>query len=89
MFAGWFPSILGPLVRPAIHAVLDDSVVEAFGFPRPSRALRVLMSAALKTRAWVLRWLPRRRRPLLRTQIKHRTYPEGYHIEQLGPPETG
>ena len=34
----------------------------------------------------VLRLLPRRSRPLLRTEMKQRSYPCGYAVEQLGPP---
>ena len=86
MFLGWFPRPLRPLVRPVIHAMLDDPVREAFGFPRPPGGLRPLVEGALKLRSRLLRLWPRRRRPLLRTESGHRTYPNGYVIEQLGPP---
>jgi hypothetical protein len=66
--------------------MMDDPVVDGFGFPRPSRRMRWLTETALRLRARVLRWLPRRRRPVLRTEGKHRSYPSGYVIEQLGPP---
>jgi hypothetical protein len=87
LFASWFPRPLRPFVRRAIYAILEDPLLEAFGFPRPSRLLRGVVAAALKLRARVLRWLPRRRRPLLRTEMKHRTYPDGYRMEELGPPQ--
>jgi hypothetical protein len=86
MFASWFPMILRPLVRRAIYALLDDPLIIAFGFPKPSRAMRTVVSGALKLRAFVIRLLPRRRRPVLRTEMKHRTYPEGYVMGDLGPP---
>lgn len=86
LFAGWFPRFLGPLVRPAIHAMMEDRLIEAFGFPRPARQTRWLVRTALRVRAGLLRWLPARRRPLLRTEMGHRTYPAGYQIEELGPP---
>jgi hypothetical protein len=38
MFASWFPRFVRPLVRRAIYALLDESVIEGFGFPRPSPA---------------------------------------------------
>jgi hypothetical protein len=38
----------------------------------------------MKVRAWVLRRLPPRRAPRLRTQVRRPTYPEGYRIEELG-----
>ena len=87
MFVSWFPRWLSPWVRSAIYALLDDSLIVGFGFPRPSNFMRWLVPAALRLRARVTRWLPRRRDPSLRTRRKHRTYPNGYRIEQLGPRE--
>jgi hypothetical protein len=85
LFASWFPKMLRPLVRRSICAVLDDSVIAGFGFPRPSPLLRRLVTAALKLRARLLRWMPARRNPRLRTEMRHRSYPGGYQIEKLGP----
>jgi hypothetical protein len=87
LFASWFPRVGRPLVRRAIYALLDDPLIKAFGFPQPSRAMRQLVTISLKLRALCLRGLPRRRRPLLRTEMKQRSYPNGYQIDQLGPPE--
>ncbi len=39
LFVSWWPRPLAPVVRSAIYALLDDSLVEAFGFPRPSRTM--------------------------------------------------
>jgi hypothetical protein len=86
MFASWFPRLLRPVIRPGIHALLDDEVIRSFGFPRPWRVTRALLTGGLRMRAVLLRWLPRRRKPFLRTAMKHRTYPNGYQIEKLGPP---
>lgn len=83
LFAGWGPRPLAP--RAAIGALLDEPVRKAFGFPRPSPVMTWLVPAALRLRARALRWLPVRKRPRLRTQMPHPTYPEGYVIEQLGP----
>ena len=85
MFARWFPRIARPLVRRAIYALLDDPVIDGFGFPRPSPTLRGLIAGVLRLRARVLCWLPARRRPRLRTEMRHRSYPHGYRIEELGP----
>ena len=87
LFASWFPSPLAPLVRRGIHAFLDDPLREAFGFPKPSPLLRRLVGTSLKLRGKLLRFLPRRRCPVLRTEMKQRTYPCGYQIEKLGPPD--
>ena len=86
MFASWFPWVLRPLVRRAIYAILDDSVIKGFGFRPPSAAMRRLVIGCLRLRAVAVRWLPARRRPRLRTELRHRSYPRGYRIEELGPP---
>ena len=85
MFAGWFPRLLAPLVRPAICALLDEPVLKAFGFSRPSPMVHWLVPALLRAHARIVRWLPARRRPRLRTEMTHPTYPAGYVIEKLGP----
>lgn len=88
MFCSWFPAALKPLVRHAIVALLDDAVTEAFGFARPPRFLRSLVLRSLRLRAQILKVWPKRRRPRLRTLGRHRSYPDGYTIEKLGPPGT-
>ncbi len=88
MFASWYPRFSRPLVRSAMYGLMDDPVIAGFGFPRPSRLMRRLVVGGLRLRARLLRWLPPRRHPRLRTQMRHRSYPEGYRIERLGPPET-
>lgn len=86
LFLGWFPGPLRPLARRAIYALMDDSLIAAFGFPRPTRAMRGLVDRSMWLRAWGLRRLPARRRPRLRTEMGHRSYRGGYRIEELGPP---
>jgi hypothetical protein len=87
LFLSWFPAPLRPLVRPAIYALMDDALIVAFGFPRPSFLMRGLVRGLMRLRAWFLRRLPPRRHPRLRTEMAHPSYPRGYRIEQLGPPE--
>jgi hypothetical protein len=86
MFASWFPRFLRPLVRRAMYAIMDDPVIAGFRFPPPSPAMRAFVTAALRLRARLLRLLPARRHPRLRTEMRHRSYPDGYRIEELGPP---
>jgi hypothetical protein len=85
MFAAWFPWVLRPLARRLIHATLDDALIEAFGFPRPSKPMRRLVASGLRLRGRFSDWLPRKKQPRLRTEMPHRTYPEGYKLESLGP----
>lgn len=87
LFVGWMPRPFAPVVRRVIYALLDDPLINAFGFPRPSRLMRRWVVGGLRLRARVLGWLPARRRPRLRTEMRHPTYPGGYAIEQLGPPD--
>ena len=34
LFLSWFPRFTHPIGRPAIYALMDDALIEAFGFPR-------------------------------------------------------
>ena len=86
LFASWFPRFLAPVVRSAIYALLDDRLIEAFGFPEPSRLMRRLVPGALRLRAGFVCLLPPLKEPRLRTEMGHPTYPQGYVIEHLGPP---
>jgi hypothetical protein len=86
MFASWLPRPLRPLVRRAIYALLDDAVIAGFGFPQPSSTMRRLAEGVLRLRAGLLRFLPARRHPRLRTEMRHRSYPAGHRIEELGRP---
>jgi len=86
LFASWFPRILTPIVRYSIYAILDDSMLQAFGFPRPLPFTRTLINASLKLRGRIIRFLPPRKKPHFFTDDRNRTYPGGYHIGKLGPP---
>lgn len=86
MFLAWFlPRPLFELGAPAIYALLDESLIEAFGFPPPSPFMRRLTERALQLRGLLFSLMPERTQPKIRTQMKHRTYPHGYQIETLGP----
>jgi hypothetical protein len=85
LFLSWFPRWTHLVVRPAIHAMMDEPILDAFGFPKPSAATRRAVELALRARAVVLRWLPHRTRPCLRTAMEHPSYPGGYRIEEVGP----
>jgi hypothetical protein len=87
IFAGWFAPPARPLVRAAISGLLDERVRQSFGFPA-SRVVGRLTTAALRLRAVAVRLLPKRRRPLLRTALAHRSYPNGWRLDELGPPRT-
>jgi len=86
LFASWMPRIFAPLVRWGIYALLDDAMLASFGFPRPFGFMRQLVSGALKLRGRIVRILPARKTPNFFTDRRNRTYPRGYEIAELGPP---
>ena len=85
MFLAWFPGLPRRLGAPAIHALMDEPLLEAFGFPRPPRAVRAAVEAALRARARAVALLPPRRRPRLRVRRRTRTYGRDWALEELGP----
>jgi hypothetical protein len=87
LFIRWFPRPLAPLVRRCIYGLMDDALIDAFGYPRPSRWTRGPVHGALRLRGLLAGMLPPRRRSRLRTEVRRRDYPQGYVIEQLGPAE--
>ena len=86
LFVSWFPWLPRRLGERAIHALLDERLLDAFGLPHPTAAERRAVEGALRARARLVRLLPPRRKPRLRTELKRRSYPRGYRIEELGPP---
>lgn len=87
LFLSWFPlpGFLRSMLKPAIYALLDDSMLNAFGFPRPPKVLRQLLAASLQARAFILRFFPPRRKPFIYVEKRHRAYPRGYTLADLGP----
>jgi hypothetical protein len=85
MFLAWFPGLPRQFGAHAIYAPMDDRLLQAFGFPRPPRALRAAVERALRARARVVASLPARRNPRLRTRRRSRTYGRRWELEQLGP----
>jgi hypothetical protein len=87
MFLAWFPGLPKRFGAHAIYALMDDALLDAFGFPRPPRAVRAAVEAALRGRARLVAPLPERRRPRLRVARRTRTYGRDWRLEELGPAE--
>jgi hypothetical protein len=85
MFVSWYPRLLAPCVRQSIHTLLDEPLRRCFGFEDPTPLFGRLVPVLLRWRGRLTALLPRRRRPRLRTQLRHRSYRDGYDIERLGP----
>lgn len=86
LFVSWYPKLFAPVVRQSIHALLDDAMLDAFGFPRPLPGTRGLIGAALRLRGRIVRRLPPRSKPNFFTNRPNRTHSQGYNIDSLGPP---
>ena len=85
MFLAWFPGLPKRFGSQAIYALMDERLLDAFGFPHPPRALRTAVESALRTRGRVVALLPPRRSPRLRTRRRTRTYGREWQLETLGP----
>jgi ER-bound oxygenase mpaB/B'/Rubber oxygenase, catalytic domain len=85
VFLAWLPWVPKALGARAISALLEPHVVDALGLVRPTQAERRATEAAVRARGKVVRLLPSRRRPKLRTTMKRRSYPGGWTVETLGP----
>lgn len=73
------------VLRSFVYSVLDDRLLDALDYPRPSHFVRSLVNRALRTRARVVRWLPARAQPQALDDLgAFRTYPNGYTVEELG-----
>jgi hypothetical protein len=85
MFLAWFPWLPRQLGAQAIYALMDDRLLDAFGFPRPPHALRAAVETSLRARGRLVAFLPPRRRPRRRTRRRTRTYGREWQLEELGP----
>jgi ER-bound oxygenase mpaB/B'/Rubber oxygenase, catalytic domain len=85
MFLAWFPGLPKRFGAKAIYALMDESLLDAFGFPHPPRALRGAVETSLSARARLVALLPPRRRPRRRTRRRTRTYGREWQLETLGP----
>ena len=89
LFCAWFRPVPAALVRPLVHALLDEPVLDAFGMPHPHPLLRVMVESGLRARARVERLLPPRSRPARVLESWFiRSYPDGYRIGDLGSEPT-
>jgi hypothetical protein len=73
------------LVNRFAYAVMDDPLLDAFGYPRPSRFGRALARGALRARGRYVRTRPPRMQPRYSRQMPQvRSYPDGYDVTRLG-----
>jgi hypothetical protein len=87
LYLSWFPRLLRPFFRQAMLALLEDPLLDAFGYEPPPAWLRRFLDLALRLRARALRFFPRRRTPHLISRSRTRTYPQTHSLSDLGVPE--
>jgi hypothetical protein len=85
MFLAWFPGLPKRFGAHAIYALMDEPLLDAFGFPRPPRTVRYTVETVLRTRATLVARFPSRRSPRLRTRRRTRTYGRRWELDELGP----
>ena len=85
--AAWFPAPMGAVVPEVLRALLDAPAREAFGWAPAHPVVDHLTDRTLRLAARLKATLPPRRRPSVITAAHHRSYPQGYTIEGLGPPD--
>lgn len=85
IFLSWYPSILHPIIRQVLYALMDEPLLKAMNFPKPLAFMRPMIDVALDFRSFVTRhFLPPRRKPYLYTERVSLTYPKGFKPEDLG-----
>jgi len=85
LLLGWYlPKFMHAWFRPFFLAVMDEHLLNAFQYPKPSRVVVKFVEGIMGIRRQILRLLPARKKPFLRTTLKNKTYPNGYEIKNLG-----
>lgn len=87
LFLSWFPKPLRSLIQPFTYAIMDDRMIQAFGFPSPQPWQRRLLEQSLRMRGKLLRYFPPRQTPSFYSDEPQRSYPQGYDLTDLGPPK--
>ncbi|WP_092805385.1 oxygenase MpaB family protein [Rhodococcus globerulus] len=79
-----------PLIKAFAYSLMDDHLLEAFGYKRPPAVVRALSRGALKARGRLLRFFPPRTASKFARDLPNiRSYPAGYKVDQLGTFPTG
>jgi hypothetical protein len=84
LFLSWFPWWMHSALKPATLALLDDGMLDAFGFEHPDKFLRNVVANSLKIRALLLRLFPPLLSPNFYIDSPIRSYPHGYEIANVG-----
>ncbi|MEW2523814.1 oxygenase MpaB family protein [Streptomyces sp. NPDC047071] len=85
LMVSWYPRPLAPVLRAATLALLDEPLLRAFGYERPSVLTRAVTRRAVRLRGRAVRLLPPRTAPHYgRQNWEVKGYPDGYRPGELG-----
>ena len=85
LLVSFYPRILAKPVHAFSRALMDDALLAAFGFAKPSPLVVSLARGGLRLRGRIVRFMPPRRRPRYAKDLKRiKTYPGGFMVERLG-----
>ncbi len=85
MLSWYLPKFAFDAARPFLHAVMDPHLLKAFNYKEPGVAMRTMVANTLRARSYAESLMPRTK-PYIRTRDhKHKAYPNGYTLNDLGP----
>ena len=85
LLVSFYPRILAKPVHVFSRALMDDALLAAFGFRKPSPLVVSLSRGGLRLRGRIVRFMPPRRKPRYAKDLKRiKTYPGGFMVERLG-----
>ncbi|WP_309248826.1 oxygenase MpaB family protein [Streptomyces sp. MNP-20] len=85
LMVSWYPRPLAPVLRAATLALLDEPLLRAFGYERPSVLTRAVTRRAVRLRGRAVRLLPPRKAPHYgRQNWEVKGYRDGYRPGELG-----
>jgi len=85
LLASFYPRSAKPVIDLFSRTLMDQPLLEAFGFDDPGDLARRASRAALRARARAVAvLLPRRKPHLVRDMSRIRSYPGGFSIAQMG-----
>jgi hypothetical protein len=85
LLVSFYPRILARPVEIFGRSLMDDHLLEAFGYRKPPRLVVALARGGLRMRARFVRLMPPRRKPAYARDLSRiKSYPGGYLVERLG-----
>ncbi len=85
LLVSFYPRVFAKGTHAFSRALMDDPLLEAFGFEKPSRPVVWFSRASLRARARFVRLMPARRKPVRVNELARiKSYPGGFIVERLG-----